>query len=322
MSRVQLEAHNQWKWSQLLSCLVVHSLEDSQLLFVKMLSPCIMWSHVFLFYVSTGVVGGFPISPSPEAATPSTVSVGVLLLNGTQNVTSPSPVASTLHPPQNDAETLEELYDDFTFQEGDIMIPVDRNAVDSLWADAIVPYTMSPELAQREFHIKAAFKMISDVTCIRFQRRTTEPNYLKFLSGQGCASFVGCRGGSQSVIFSPLCSVGNLCHEIIHALGLHHEHTRSDRDQYITVRWRSITPGFENNFLVKRGNTLNLPYDPNSIMHYGPYFFSVDGSPTIVTKRGGVQMGMGQRTYLSPLDIQKLNRLYRCDERQRTGIRS
>lgn len=58
-----------------------------------------------------------------------------------------------------------------------------------------------------------------------------------------CASFVGCRGGAQPLYYSASCSVGNLCHEIIHALGLHHEHTRKDRDQYITVQWQSIMPG-------------------------------------------------------------------------------
>ncbi|KAM6991743.1 hatching enzyme 1.2 [Tautogolabrus adspersus] len=164
-------------------------------------------------------------------------------------------------------------------------------------------------------NIHAAFKMISDYTCVRFTPRTHEYNYLKFKNGNGCASFVGCRGGAQPVYYSQTCSVGNLCHEIIHALGLHHEHTRKDRDQYISVQWQSIIPGRQKNFKTKYGNTLNLPYDINSIMHYGSYFFSVDGSATVLPFQGGVQMG--QRTHLSHLDIQRINRLYHCDERMR-----
>ncbi|GAA6226935.1 high choriolytic enzyme 1-like [Lates japonicus] len=71
--------------------------------------------------------------------------------------------------------------------------------------------------------------------------------------------------------------------------------------------------GRQKNFKVKSGNTLNLPYDLNSIMHYGQFFFSADGSPTVLSKQGGGQMG--QRTHLSQLDVQRLNRLYHCDER-------
>uniref|UniRef100_A0A4W6DDX3 Metalloendopeptidase n=1 Tax=Lates calcarifer TaxID=8187 RepID=A0A4W6DDX3_LATCA len=195
-------------------------------------------------------------------------------------------------------------------EEMSVCLQEDRNAVQTLWAGAVVPFTISDDLADRASNIYAAFKMISDFTCIRFQRHTTELNYLKFLNGRGCASFVGCRGGAQAVYFSRSCSVGNLCHEIIHALGLHHEHTRKDRDQYITVQWQSIMPGRQKNFKVKSGNTLNLPYDLNSIMHYGQFFFSADGSPTVLSKQSGGQMG--QRTHLSPLDVQRLNRLYHC----------
>uniref|UniRef100_A0A3Q3XDK3 Metalloendopeptidase n=1 Tax=Mola mola TaxID=94237 RepID=A0A3Q3XDK3_MOLML len=114
----------------------------------------------------------------------------------------------------------------------------------------------------------------------------------------------------NKLYYSKSCSVGNLCHEIIHALGLHHEHTREDRDNYITVEWNNIMAGRKNDFKKKHGNTLNLPYDLKSIMHYGQYFFSKDGSPTVLPKQNEAQMG--QRRHLSELDIQKLNKLYHC----------
>lgn len=40
------------------------------------------------------------------------------------------------------------------------------------------------------------------------------------------------------------------------------------------------------------------------------YFFSKDGSPTVLAKQGGVQIG--QRKHLSQLDKQRLNKLYHC----------
>lgn len=43
--------------------------------------------------------------------------------------------------------------------------------------------------------------------------------------------------------FSKECTAGNLCHEILHALGMQHEHTRQDRDQFVSIKWDSILEG-------------------------------------------------------------------------------
>ncbi|KAK9531247.1 hypothetical protein VZT92_010684 [Zoarces viviparus] len=289
-----------------------------------------MWFLVFICVATA--VGGVPVHPTQEASSHCTdnmtvtstldvfkpaptaaLQVAVIPLNHTQNGTSPAAgnVTSMLEPQWDSAEILEDFQGNKIVDEGDILIPEDRNAVKSLWVDAVVPYTISSELAHRKVDVLSACKMISDVSCIRFRQHTTEYNYLNIQDGKGCASFVGCLGGVQPLYFGPTCGVGNLCHELIHALGLHHEHSRMDRDRHITVQWQNIKAGKERSFKVKRGNTLNLPYDHNSIMHYGPYFFSQGGGPTVLSKQSGVHMG--QRTHLSDLDIQKLNKLYHCD---------
>ncbi|XP_076730663.1 zinc metalloproteinase nas-7 [Maylandia zebra] len=231
----------------------------------------------------------------------------------TSNTTGSAPGAAAPEPESSknkSAETLTEFDQDMPVQEGDILIPESRNAVHTLWPDATTSYIITDELVSREAEIKAAFKMISDVTCIRFKKRDTESSYLKLVTGNGCASFVGCQGGAQRLFFASECTVGNLCHELLHALGLYHEHTREDRDKYVTVNWQNIVAGKENNFKVKHGNTQNLPYDLASIMHYGRDFFSTNGNPTVLPKQSGVEIG--QRKHLSQLDIERLNKLYSC----------
>lgn len=56
---------------------------------------------------------------------------------------------------------------------------------------------------------------------------------------------MGCRGGSQPLFISTSCKVGNICHEVVHALGLHHEHARRDRDRHISINWGNIIKGRE-----------------------------------------------------------------------------
>lgn len=65
------------------------------------------------------------------------------------------------------------------------------------------------------------------------------------LSPFSCASYLGFIGGKQAVYVGPTCADGNVCHEILHALGFHHEHTRKDREQHIQVLHNNIMDGTE-----------------------------------------------------------------------------
>ncbi|KAA0704329.1 Zinc metalloproteinase nas-14 [Triplophysa tibetana] len=199
-------------------------------------------------------------------------------------------------------------------QEGDILLPKDRNAVSSLWpkvgVKVAVPYEIDSDLKDRIQDITDAMAMISDKTCITFHRRTVETDYIYFAHGLWCVSFIGCVGGEQRILIGRACSVGNIIHEILHALGLYHEHSRFDREQYISIMSENIKPGREKSFLVRDGNTLGLPYDLESILHYGSNYFSRNGEPTIVPKDRSVMIG--QRTHLSVLDVQKIRKLYKC----------
>lgn len=70
-------------------------------------------------------------------------------------------------------------------------------------------------------------------------------NYRAFFR---CSSYVGRIGGHQTISVgnedqSIVCKRGNIVHEIAHALGFFHEHSRPDRDDYVDVLWNNVVSG-------------------------------------------------------------------------------
>ena len=104
-------------------------------------------------------------------------------------------------------------------------------------------------------------------------------------------------------------------HEILHALGSHHEQSRADRDEYITVNYGNIIPGDQSQFRkvdTKGLLDLNVPYDYRSVMHYGDNFFTRNGRRTIITKDPAFQNVIGRGRGMSYLDIKSVNLAYKC----------
>ncbi|CAL4170425.1 unnamed protein product, partial [Meganyctiphanes norvegica] len=193
-----------------------------------------------------------------------------------------------------------------------------RNAIrDSYyrWPNAIIPYDISASYDKRErATIALAMKSFHEKTCIRFVPRTIEKDYIHLLKHDGCSSSVGRVGGGQVVSLGIGCVFGGIAmHELMHAAGFWHEHSRYDRDDFVTIRWTNIESDKTYNFNKYNWTTiqnLGYPYDLGSIMHFGPYAFALDRRrPTIITHSG---KKIGQRDGLSKVDIGKLNRLYEC----------
>ncbi|XP_053281667.1 high choriolytic enzyme 2 [Pleuronectes platessa] len=151
-------------------------------------------------------------------------------------------------------------------------------------------------------------------TCIRFvwRRYASQRDYIYFYSGPGCSSNIGRKGGHQFISLKKGGCVYHsiVQHEILHALGFHHEHKRSDRDRYVRINWANIKPSQKHNFNRARTNNLWTGYDFNSVMHYSKNAFSRNGKPTIVGTNPSQTFG-GARS-MSKNDILRVNRLYRC----------
>ena len=75
-----------------------------------------------------------------------------------------------------------------------------------------------------------------------------------------------------------------------------------------------LSPGCKVHFQKERFTTIgsrDMPYDYNSVMHYGSFFFSQErGLRTLLAKMKGVRIG--QREKLSALDAQRGRLLYQC----------
>ncbi len=185
------------------------------------------------------------------------------------------------------------------------------------WPGGVVYYTVEKGLANKQ-RVFDAMTAISANTGITFQEAVTKgkpanrtANYVKFRTGSGCSSYVGMIGGAQDINLATGCSTGNTIHEICHALGIYHEQSRIDRDNYVIINFDNITTGRENNF-AKVSSSYAADYTASlnfgSIMMYSSFAFSKNGLPTI-TKLDGSTYTV-QRDALSSDDISTINTMY------------
>ncbi|CAD6188674.1 unnamed protein product [Caenorhabditis auriculariae] len=163
--------------------------------------------------------------------------------------------------------------------------------------------------------IRSALKHVEQNVCFKFKENGGDKDGLRYYRGQGCWSNVGRVGGKQLVSIGYGCDgLGIVSHETLHALGLWHEQSRVDRDDFISIVADKITRGTQGNF-AKRSldntDNLNQPYDMGSVMHYGSKAFAYDWtSDTIVTKDWRYQQTIGQRDGISFKDAKIINLRY------------
>jgi Astacin (Peptidase family M12A) len=190
------------------------------------------------------------------------------------------------------------------------------NGTQFRWANATVPFEIDPAMPNQQ-RVTDAINHWEANTPIRFVARTAAnaaqfPDFVRYRGGGGCSSQVGRQGGMQFITLGSGCSTGNAIHETGHTVGLWHEQSREDRDQFVQIVWANIDPAMQHNFdqHVADGDDLGA-YDYGSIMHYPATAFSINGQPTIIPLRAippGVVMG--QRNGLSAGDIAGVNLMY------------
>ncbi|KAK6047603.1 astacin [Cooperia oncophora] len=165
-------------------------------------------------------------------------------------------------------------------------------------------------------------KRIHKNTCLRFRPRTTEKDYIDIRNqrGEGCYTSVGRVGGrgilmleanAQETCIEPQI----VLHELMHVIGLWHEHMRADRDKYIKVLYHNIPENYWSQFekvTSYEATTYNVPYDYKSVMHYGKRAFAYPGRISMKTVDPKYQDVIGRQKDASPNDYRKICQIYGC----------
>lgn len=214
-----------------------------------------------------------------------------------------------------------ETRDGMIMMEGDIIVgeagaargalATSTTVTGTRWPNARVPYKIDPRLPNPE-RIYEAIAHYQERTKLRFIPRTTQTAYVLFRPwAQGyCRSWIGRTGSAQAVDLDPVCDTRSVIHEIGHAVGFWHEHTRRDRNQYVKVLKENVISGLESNLAVQSTNVMRIgPYDFLSVMHYRPYELSRNGQP-VLTKLDGSIEGLSNPDGLSVLDVAALRAMY------------
>merc|ERR1712096_307636 len=213
--------------------------------------------------------------------------------------------------------------------EGDMKFKIHRNAASDAtgkWVKTkygqdkgfvLIPYTISEKYNYSQVNIiKSVMNLYARHTCVRFVPRKKEIAYISINDGDGCWAYVGKTGYSAQLVSLgiPGCVTrGVIAHEFMHVLGFQHEHSRSDRDKYVQILTQNIEKDMKTNFEKYSDSKNFVIYDYNSVMHYSQFAFSKKYYLPSIKVRTKPSPNIGQRTRMSPYDIEEVKYLYNCE---------
>ncbi len=186
---------------------------------------------------------------------------------------------------------------------GDVPLKLDVSVTDS---DMCLPLIA----AINDFH---------NYTKIRFVPYSNQDDFITIRIGdpgqyRSGVSATGRRAGGQEIVIRKGGAKATFIHEMMHALGVIHEHQRPDRDKYIKFNPQNlIDPVLAGDYVIKQGYTTYTPYDYSSVMHYdgamakpGTKIFECKNNNVIVPCP--VTMGGSKLSYN---DMDGLNEMYK-----------
>jgi hypothetical protein len=205
------------------------------------------------------------------------------------------------------------------------------------WSQGIVPYEIASDISDSNAAaLKRMLSSISDKTCVTFVPHRNEANYTLIKGGSGCSAPLGVSyrptqvsgsrasgsrtvSGASVVTLAPGCfTTKRVARRIINLLGIPHETSRPDRDQFVEINTNNIRAGYADNLKQYTASSylpgvLAIPYDLQSVTQYtdedlakSPSTWAIRPKNTRLSARD-----LGGDNF-SPADFDKINAAYNC----------
>lgn len=168
-------------------------------------------------------------------------------------------------------------------------VQTEGHGQNNVWPGATIYYYISTSFTASERSvITTAINDWANKTGLTFVSRNTG-TYLRIQPGSANNCTVGYVSNATMNLSDPTAK-GIVVHELGHAIGLHHEQLRADRDTYIDVKWSNISTSAQSSYNKITGlNYGGTTFDFASIMLYGSYngYGAINSSLPTTTRKNG-----------------------------------
>ena len=181
------------------------------------------------------------------------------------------------------------------------------------WPNGRLPIKFASNINKSDrTHFFNQCKILGKRAKVRCVNAGSAKNYIRVKTGKtGCGwSYLGMIGGKQDLYVSRDCWRGTrtIKHELMHALGIAHEHNHPQRGKKVSIKWDNIIKKYKHNFYRVKNAAKTSNYNFGSIMHYSSYAFSKNGKRTIQKKSGSKDVPYG--TSMTNSDHAILEKIY------------